>query len=291
MEENARETKEGGWSIKPPLWSGILMVLPLLAMLALFVAYPLLKLILDSFEEGGLANYIEFFQVRANVRVLFITFRVSAIVTALAISLGGTVAWTIRTSKNGVKKAILWVATLVPFWMGVVVKNYIFTMLLGRRGVLNEILRLTGLIDDPLRLLYNEPAVVIGMLYVMLPYAIFPLYVNFVTIDADMIAAAQSLGASRMRAMASVLIPLALPGIVATTSIVFIISIGFYITPIVLGGADSPFIASLIQNDMFKFYDFEGAAVSAVMLLISAVLVLAITLRAVGRERLERAIA
>jgi putative spermidine/putrescine transport system permease protein len=267
------------------------MVFPLLAMLALFVTYPLFKLILDSFEEGGLGNYIEFFEVRANVRVLFITFRVSAIVTALAISLGGMTAWTIRTSKSGVTKAILWVATLVPFWMGVVVKNYIFTMLLGRRGVLNEILRLIGLIDDPIRLLYNQPAVVIGMLYVMLPYAIFPLYVNFLTIEPDMIAAAQSLGASRMRAIASVLFPLALPGIVATTSIVFIISIGFYITPIVLGGADSPFIASLIQNDMFRFYDFKGAAVSAVMLLVSAVLVLAITLRAVGRERLERAIA
>jgi ABC-type spermidine/putrescine transport system permease subunit I len=147
------------------------------------------------------------------------------------------------------------------------------------------------MIAEPLDLLYTQTAVIIGMVYQLLPYAVLPLYVSFASIDLDLIQAAEGLGASRVRAIASIVTPLATPGILATATIVYVISLGFYLTPVILGGATSPFTATLISQNIFDFFDLAGASVSAILLLLGALIAVTLGYLLVGRERLRRALA
>src|SRR5690606_30147449 len=143
---------------------------------------------------GGIENYRHFFTSEVYVRTLILTILLSLLVTAIAVVLGGLMAWVMRTTRSPFVRIVCWAAVLVPFWMSVVVKNYSFTLILGRKGVLNSALEALfgpGVMVD---VMYTNTAVVIGMLYSMLPYAVLPLFVTFLTIDPELARAAQTLG-------------------------------------------------------------------------------------------------
>jgi ABC-type spermidine/putrescine transport system permease subunit I len=278
------------WSPTAGPWVGLALAAPLLLLLVVFVFYPLANVTMASMRpEDTFANYRTFLSDQTGIRVLVTTIRLSVVVTLLAVVLGGIIAWTLRTTTSRWTRVFLWLAVLVPFWMGVVIKNYAFTIVLGRRGIVNSVAQLFLGPDADLRLLYTETAVVIGMLYSMLPYAVLPLFIAFLTIDLELPKAAQSLGASRLTALRSVVLPLAFPGILATASIVFVISIGFYITPILLGGPRSLFMATLISDEIFRLFNFPSAATAAVVLIVVAFAALIVAYRVVGGERLRRA--
>ncbi len=282
---------------QPPAWSAVLpnrwallLVLPLLAMLLGFVVYPLAKLTIDSLTTGeGLGNYAAVLESPAGRRALITTLLSSVLVSAVAVGLGGLLAWHIKVSKSTLVKAVLWLAVLAPFWMGTVVKNYSIVILLSSEGPLDKGLELLGL--APVSWLYTSTAVALGMVYTMVPYAAFSLYGVFLTIDRSLLDAARGLGASRARAISSVMLPLAMPGIVASGALVFAISLGFYVTPVLLGGAQAPFMASYIQDYIFTFYDYPIASAASVILLVVALLTLGLALALVGRGRLQRAAA
>lgn len=279
------------WRQELPTWAAFLMSLPFIVAALLFVVYPFVRLLITAFgEPNGLGNFSSYFENGANLHVLRITFLDAVIVTVIAVALGSVVAWSLRTTRSHMMRTLLLAAIFVPFWMGSVVKLYSFTVLLERLGVVNRVLTKLHIIDSPLSLLYNQFAVVLGMVYQMLPYAVLPLYVGFLSIDLDLVRAAESLGASRIQALRTVVIPLALPATLATMTIVYVVSIGFYLTPVLLGGDTAPFTASLISQDIFQFYDLAGAAVSAVILLFGAMVVLLVGYLTVGKERLQRAI-
>jgi ABC-type spermidine/putrescine transport system permease subunit I len=279
------------WQPQPSIWSGLLLSLPLLLVMVLLVFWPLAQLVYDSLTKGdGPANYAAFFASNASTKALLTTLRDSAVVTALAVVLGAVLAWNIRMQTSSLHRAILWAITLMPFWMGVVVKNYAFTIILQRKGIVNEALQLLPFVDEPLGLLYTSPAVVMGILYSLLPYAVLSLYVTFATIDPDLVRAAESLGAARYRALATVAVPLAIPGLLATAAIIFVFSIGFYVTPILLGGPQSAFVATLINRQIFSMFDYPAAAASGTLLLAAALVTLALAWVVVGRERIARAI-
>jgi mannopine transport system permease protein len=268
----------------------LVLAAPLLLVLGGLVLYPLVKLTVDSLTTGsGLGNYAAVFESSAGRRSLATTFVAAALVTLAAIALGGLLAWYIRTARSATVKAVLWLAVLVPFWMGTVVKNYSIVLLLSAEGPLNQLSQTLGL--GSVSILYTSTAVAIGMVYTMLPYAALTLYGVFLTIDETLLAAARGMGASRLYAVRTVLLPLALPGIVAAAALVFAISLGFYITPVLLGGAQTPFIASFIGDYIFTFFDFPVASAAAVILLVAALAVLAAALALVGRGRLARAVA
>ncbi len=187
-------------------------------------------------------------------------------------------------------RMILIAVVFVPFWMGSVVKLYSFTILLERLGLVNRVLLKLGLINDPLHLIYNQFAVVVGMVYQLLPYAVLPLLVVFNSIDEDLLRAAQGLGASRARAIRNVVLPLSLPGLMASTTIVYVVGLGFFLTPVLLGGATSPFSASFMYDDIFQYFDFTSATVSAIVLLAGGALVLLLASRLVGRDQLRKAL-
>jgi putative spermidine/putrescine transport system permease protein len=258
-----------------PRVPAVLLAAPLLVALALFVVYPLVRLVVASLgSPEGIRIYTEFFRSRANVRALSLTFAYSAVVTVLALIIGAALAWPLRVTHSRMVRLLFWTAVLVPGWMGVVIKNYAFLIILGKNGVLNTTLQALHLTDRPLDILYTPTAVVIGMLYTMLPYAVLPLYVTFLTIDTSLIAAAENLGASWLQAMMSIALPLARVGLLATGVLVFVIALGFYVTPVALGGARATFVATLIQDDLFFRFDDAGAATLGTILVVAVCVIL-----------------
>jgi putative spermidine/putrescine transport system permease protein len=198
-------------------------------------------------------------------------------------------AWYLRSVRSGALRALLWVAVLAPFWMGTVVKNYALALLLGREGLINDVLAAVGL--GRADLLYTTGAVIAGIAYTMVPYAVFALYGVFTSIDELLLSAARSMGATRAYALRTVMLPLALPGLVASGALVFAISVGFYVTPVLLGGGKTPFMASVIQDNILTYFNFPLASTVSVILLVVALAVLGVALKLVGRERLVRAVA
>lgn len=290
--ENLVAPRRGrGWTPEVSGWKAGLLALPLIILLAVFVLWPTWQLVSKSVSgPRGVRSFVDFFDSKANVRALTVTLVMCTIVTALALVLGTVIAWSLRATKSRVGRFILLTAVLVPLWMGVVVKNYAFLVILGRRGILNEALLFLHLIDEPMDLLYTPTAVVIGMLYSMLPYAVLPLYSIFLTIPLELPRAAESLGATRSRAMTSVVAPLAVPGMFATGVIVFVLSLGFYVTPVILGGPRATFLATLIQNDIFRRFDPVSAATAGTLLVVIVSVVLAAATKLIGSDRLKRAI-
>jgi mannopine transport system permease protein len=278
------------WSATLPNRWALLLAVPLLVVLLGFVVYPLGKLAIDSLTSGaGIGNYEAVFRSPAGRRALVTTVVASLLVSAVAVTLGGLLAWHIRISSHRAVRAVLWLAVLAPFWMGTVVKNYAIVILLSGEGPLDKLLELVGL--APVSWLYTSTAVAIGMVYTMVPYAAFSLYGVFVSIDESLLSAARGLGASRARAIGTVLLPLAMPGIIASAALVFAISLGFYVSPVLLGGAQTPFMASYIQDYIFTFFDYPLASAASVILLAVALLTLGLALALVGRTRLRRAVA
>jgi ABC-type spermidine/putrescine transport system permease subunit I len=279
------------WSPEPSRLTGAVLVAPFLVMLALYVVYPFVTLVRAAVAPpGGLRNLEVFFANRANLNIIVVTFRDAVIVTAIVFAFGSLLAWALRSSTSIVMRGILLMAIFMPLWMGSVVKIYAISVLLGREGIINTVLASLGLIDHPLPLLYTQAAVIAGMVYQLLPYGVLPMYVAFSTIDADLVLAAESLGASRVRALANVVLPLAIPGILAALVINFVLALGFYLTPVLLGGATQPFTASLIQEDLFTYFDIPGAAIGGLVLLAVGAVAIVLGYLLVGKERLRRAI-
>jgi putative spermidine/putrescine transport system permease protein len=268
-------------------------VLPLVVLLVLFFAVPLARVFWLALSEPtfGWHNFRAFVESAAGRQSLATTLRIGALVTGLAVLLGAVIAWELRSARSRGWRLFLWSAVLFPLWTSVVVRMYALTIIFQREGVLNTTLRALGVIDEPLGILYTDTAVTIGILYSMLPFATLPLYASFVNIDEDLIRASQSLGASFARAFVTVVVPLALPSVLASAALVFVIASGYYITPVILGGPSSAFLASRIDQQVFVLFDFAGSAATASVLLVVAVVVLGLSWRAVGLERLERAVA
>lgn len=278
-----------GWRTEMSGLKGVGLAMPLLVMVALFLLYPLVRMVqLALGAPNGVGNISKYFEQPSNLVVLRVTFVDAAIVAIISVALGAIVAWYITVTARKIVRAALVASIFVPFWMGSVVKLYAFTVLLERLGLVNRILLDLHIINSPLNLIYNQFAVVLGMVYQLLPYSVLPLFVVFRSVDVDLLRAAQSLGASRITAIRTILLPLSLPGFLASTTIVYVIGLGFFLTPVLLGGATSPFAASFMYDDIFSYYDFTDAAVSALVLLAGAGLVLFVASRFVGKEQLRR---
>jgi putative spermidine/putrescine transport system permease protein len=260
------------WRTESSVGTGLLLTAPAILLVLALVAYPLISLTIDVLQPAGLAALGEVLSGGTSQRALLRTIWVSVEVTVLALILGSFVAWALCTVKSRTWRLVLWLAVLAPFWMSVVVKNYAFVLLLRQGGPLNEVLVAAGLMSDQASLLYSETAVVVGMLYAMLPYAVLPLFATFSGIDRSLISAAETLGASRSRALMNVVLPLASRGMLSAATLVFVICLGFYVTPVVLGGPGTPFVASLIGSTIFEYFDMNAAKAFALVILCVALL-------------------
>ena len=246
----------------------LLMLLPALLVLAVLFAYPLLGIVNRSVYKAGytLDFYLQIFRVPVYLQVFWGTFRVSALVTLLCLALGYPLAYVLASCRPRTAR-LLTIIVILPFFTSIIVRTYAWMVLLGRNGIVNQYLMALGLTDTPLPLLYNQAGVVLGMSYVLLPYMVLTVYSVMQGIDPGLVRAAHSLGASRLQAFRRVFLPLSLPGIAGGTLLVFILSLGFFITPALMGGPSDVMIAMLIEREVEITLNWSFASALAVVLL------------------------
>jgi len=246
----------------------LLMLLPAVLVLAVLFAYPLLGIVTRSVYKAGytLDMYRQIFRVPVYLQVLLATFKVSALVTVVCLALGYPLAYLLATRRPRTAQLLI-IIVVLPFFTSIIVRTYAWMVLLGRNGIVNQYLMALGLTDKPLLLLYNQGGVVIGMSYVLLPYMVLTVYSVMRSIDPRLVRAAHSLGASRLQAFRRVFLPLSLPGIAGGTLLVFILSLGFFITPALMGGPGDMMIAMLIEREVEITLNWSFASALAVILL------------------------
>ena len=258
----------------------------LLALLVLF-AYPLAGILWRSVYKGGytLDAYRQIVRVPVYLAVIGLTFRTAAVVTVLCLALGYPLAYVLVRLRPRLARLLL-IVVVLPFFTSLIVRTYAWMVLLGRRGLVNQWLVALGLVETPLPLLYNQAGVAIGMTYVLLPFMVLTLFSVMRGIDPALVRAAHSLGASRVQAFRRVFLPLSLPGVAGGVLLVFILSLGFFITPALMGGPGDIMIAMLIEREVEITLNWAFASALAVVLLALTLAGFALYSRAIGLERL-----
>ena len=254
-----------------------ILILPALAIMLTFYIWPLVEIFGISFSEPrpGFDNYASMFDSRPIRTSFVITFRVAAITTIWCLVLGYIVSYAIYNTKP--KYVGLMIAlVLLPFWLSVLIRSFAWIVLLGRSGVVNDSLGAIGLISQPLPLMHNEFGVILSMVHVMLPFAILPIMANMKGINPSYVDAARGLGASELRAFVSVYFPQTLPGVLSAALLVFVLSLGFYITPALLGGGRVLMISEYITYQIQELLNWGvGTSLSVALLLATAAVILA----------------
>lgn len=245
-----------------------LLILPaiLLTLAAFFL--PVLVFMVRSFSypEWGLQNYREVWEDPVYLRVLWNTLEISGLVTFGCFILGYPLAHMIAGARPSLRRILVFVV-LVPFWSSVLVRTFAWMVILQNRGVVNRALIALGAVDSPVHLIHNRIGVLIGMVQVLLPLMILPMYAVMSRIDGNYWDAASTLGASPVRNFLRVYFPMSLPGVAAGAVLVFIVSLGFYITPALLGGPGDTMISTLIVQQVGGLGNWGvGAALSCVLI-------------------------
>jgi spermidine/putrescine transport system permease protein len=211
------------------------------------------------------------------------SFRYAILTTIFSLAIGYPIAYWI-SCYGGRNKTLLLILVMLPFWTSYLIRTYAWMIILRDNGVVNSVLRATGLTDEPLILLNTDLSVVLGMTYGFLPFAILPLFVSIDRLDEDLVAAARDLYASGAAAFRYVTLPLTMPGVIAAAILTFIPAIGDYVTPDLLGGAQTTTIAKVVQTQFLSARDWpSGAALGFMLMLITIVGTLA-SLRVLRRE-------
>ncbi len=254
--------RAGGLSVNR--WA--LLVLPGLVFLGVFFGYPLVRMGIRSFTDPSPANYKIFVDTPVYARTLARTFQTAFIVTAICLLLGYPYAYVMNQVKPRMA-AVLGFLVLLPFWLSLLVRTYAWTVWLQDTGVINTVLKDMGLIDQPLALMRNTLGVTIGMTHILLPFMVLPIYAVMRRIDPELTPAAASLGAPPFAAFRKVFLPLSLPGVFAGGLLVFVLSLGFYITPALLGSPSNQMISELIVDQVNEQLQFGiGSAIAMVLL-------------------------
>nr|NIS43689.1 ABC transporter permease subunit [Desulfuromonadales bacterium] len=245
----------------------LLLAPAMILFLGVFIV-PLLGVLFESLGRSDftLQYYIDVFDDAVLMEVLLRTIVLSLIVTAICLLLGYPIAYVMLQSSGWLQRFIALLIVL-PLWTSLLVRTYAWMVILGRKGLVNEALISLGAIDAPLSLLYTRFSVYVGMVNIMLPFMVLPLFAVMRRIDMGLLSAAWSLGASRTKAFFVVFLPLSLPGIVAGSLLVFILSIGFFVTPALLGGLGDTTFVMLIERQVNRLANWPLAAAMSVILL------------------------
>lgn len=252
----------------------VLLVLPLVWILSMSFVQ------VDG--ELGMSNYRLFFMEPVYVQMMINTFKIALIVTVVTLILGYPVAYLIAAIPAP-WSGMLMLAVLVPFWTSGLVRTFSWLILLQRNGVVNKTLVWLGMIDRPIPLVYNMTGTIIGMVHIMVPFLVLPLYASMKTIDGNLVRAAANLGSSPPHAFFRIFLPLTLPGLIAGTIMIFVMSLGFYITPALLGGGKVKMIAQRIEESISLYPTWGPAAALALILLVMTAVCLAVSLFVVRR--------
>jgi len=253
----------------------------LIAVFAFLV--PLARLVALSFSApaGPFAAYAQLLGDDIYARVFANTFVIAIAVTVAALLIAFPVAFAL-TRLARTWRAVVFACVLLPLWISVLVRTFSWMLLLERNGPINRLVVASGISEAPLALLFNHTAVLIGMVHVLLPYAVLPIYAALVRIDPALLRASEGLGASGAVTFLRVLLPLSLSGIATAATFTFLLALGFFVTPALLGGPSSLTLSMLIDGFVSERLDWPLAAAASVLLLAAALLVVAIASRFVS---------
>ncbi|VDC33600.1 ABC transporter permease [Pseudogemmobacter humi] len=267
--------------------SASLMLAPAMLLLAVFFLWPVLDLVRGSFAhpDGSLGQYERVFSRPAYVLVLQRTFLISGLTVLICAVIAYPVAYRLATASTTGKLVILAVI-LIPFWTNLLVLCYGWLIILSPTGTLNKALTGIGLIDNPLPLSGNMAGVLIGMVQTMLPYMVLPVAANMARIDPRIPQAARSLGAPPLQVFLRTWLPLTMSGVIAGGLLVFIMSIGFFIIPAILGGTKDIFIAQLIEMNINKVLNWGFAAALSTVVLVTTLVLYGVGVRWFGVDAL-----
>ena len=267
-----------------------------LVWLVVFFLLPLAYLLAVSFAQRspygtvqwvlGLGNYGRAFQP-LYLEIYWRSFAIALFTTALCAVLSYPVAYTLALRVSARWKSTLLMLVVIPFWTSFLIRTYAWMVILRAEGLINNLLLDLHLIHEPLRLLYTPLAVLIGLVYGELPFMILPLYAVLERMDRSLLEAAQDLGANRWRTFWKVTLPLSAPGLVAGGLLVFIASLGAFITPDLLGGARTLMVGNLIQNQFAVVRDQPFGSAVAFLLTAAALVVLLASLPSARRTTRE----
>ena len=272
------------------LW---LLITPMAIWIIAFLILPYGRVLMQSFyttddfgvlkPDLNLDSYKRFFTGELYYSTLLKTFGLSAIVTVFCLLLSIPLAYYIafKAKRN---KTLLYTLIILPLWVSYIVRAYSWKTILGEQGILNSFLMYVGITNEPISvLLYSDLAVVIGMTHIYTPFVLMPIYTAFEQIPKSLVEAAKDLGAGRFTTFLKIVLPLSLPGIIAGATFSFVLSLGDFLAPILLGGPNTLFIANIFQNMFGTSNDKPLGSAIGIILLVVVLLVLELSSRAEKR--------
>jgi len=263
------------------------LVLPLLALMLVAFDLPVVAMLGRSVSFPALSAeaYRELFADPLYLRVIWNTTEVAVVTTLVCGLLGYPLAYWMR-GLTPMRQVVALALVVIPFWISVLIRTYAWIMLLGHAGIVNSILLAVGLIHSPLTLLYNRLGVVIGIVNVLLPFLVLPLFATMVKLDDRLLQAARSLGASDRQTFWRVFFPLTVPALVAGCLLVFIMTFGFYVTPTILGGGRVPMLVTMLDILINRAPNWSLACAISALLLAVTLGVYALSRRVGGGQTL-----
>ncbi|MCB1364196.1 MAG: ABC transporter permease [Rhodobacteraceae bacterium] len=269
----------------------VLLLTPLLLWLGLLIVIPHIDMFLVSIKERvgvgeydtSLANYGTFFAETLYLWTFLRTAVMSILATAITLLIAFPVSYYIAKIAKGRLQSALFLLCLVPFWVSELVRTFGWMILLRETGVFSSLLQWAGLADQPVEMLYNDAAIMVGLVYTSMLFMVVPLVTTLESLDNAVIEAGYDLGGNGFSVLREIVIPHAMPGIVSGCIVVFMLSLGNYLTPTMLGGKDSLWFTELIYAQFIVRFNWElGAAFGFMLLILSSVIVWA-TLRLTGQ--------
>jgi spermidine/putrescine transport system permease protein len=266
-------------SLPPLLWVGVFLLLPY----ALMFAHSFWTVRQGALiHEWNLQNYKTLFSNPVYVQVLFRSMRIAASVTLCSLFLGYPLAYYL-SFHAGVRKDLLYQLVIVPLWVSYLVRGYAWKTILGSDGVLNGFLQYLHVTHEPVAfLLYSPFAVVLMLTHIYTPFVFLPIYASLEHIPRPLVEASQDLGAGSVQTFLRVILPLSIPGLLAGATFAFVLSLGDFLAPLLVGGASGTMIANVVQSLFGAAYDWPLGAAISVCILIITVSLLFLT------ERLEK---
>jgi ABC-type spermidine/putrescine transport system permease subunit I len=267
----------------------VALLAPATLLVLLAFAVPLARLVGISFSApaGPFAAYAHVLGDDIYARVFVNTFVIAVVVTVIALLIAFPVAFAL-TRLSRTWRAVVFACVLLPLWISVLVRTFSWMLVLERNGPINRLLVSSGVVDQSLQLLFNHTGVLIGMVHVLLPYSVLPIYAALVRVDPNLLRASEGLGASAVTTFMRVLFPLSLRGVATAATFTFLLALGFFVTPALLGGASSLTLSMLIDGFVSERLDWPLAAAASVVLLVAALVVVALASRFVRVSNLAK---
>lgn len=260
----------------------ILLLTPLLLWLVLLIFIPHIDLFMVSMRERvgvgqydlSFANYLTFFQEPLYLVTFLRTAVMSVFATILTLLIGFPVAYYIAKMAKGRTQSALFLLCLVPFWVSELVRTFGWMILLRETGIISNLLQSVGLASGPVEMLYNDAAIMVGLVYTSMLFMVVPLVTTLESLPDEVVEAGYDLGGNGLSVLREIIIPHAMPGIVSGSIVVFMLCLGNYLTPTMLGGKESLWFTELIYSQFIVRFNWElGAAFGFLLLILSSVIV------------------